>query len=365
MGYMISKFYGIRFISGMQPGKRINYILLFIISAWLSLLLFAVIPAPYNIVCMFMNGLPLGMIFGLIFGFLEGRKTTEIMGAFLATSFIFASGLAKTVGKWLLLQMQVSEWWMPFIAGAIFLIPLFFSVWLLNHIPPPSDDDIIYRTIRKPMTAAERKNFLQQFGFAMTPLVISYATFTIVRDFCEDFANELWIETGYNNAGIFAQTSTIISLFVLLVIASFFLIKNNYIAFVRAHYLIISGLILSLIATVLFNLSIISPFYWMLTATAGLYLAYLPFNCLYFERLLSTYEIRANVGFVMYIADAFGYLGTVLVLLIKEFIPLEYSWVSFFSNLFYASAIIGITMILFTLGIHQKLYKNFSSFNKA
>ncbi|WP_227818715.1 DUF5690 family protein, partial [Klebsiella aerogenes] len=66
-----------------------------------------------------------------------------------------------------------------------------------------------------------------------------------------------------------------------------------------------------------------------------MYLAYLPFNCLYFERMLSTYKIRANVGFVMYIADAFGYLGTVAVLLIKEFFSIKYSWVTFFSGLFY------------------------------
>lgn len=46
LGYMISKFLGIRFISGMEaPGKRIYYILLFIGIAWVSLLLFAIIPA--------------------------------------------------------------------------------------------------------------------------------------------------------------------------------------------------------------------------------------------------------------------------------------------------------------------------------
>lgn len=124
LGYMCSKFYGIRFISGMNPRHRAGYIVLFIGIAWLSLLLFAVIPAPYNIICMFINGLPLGMVFGLVFGFLEGRRTTELMGAFLVTSFIFASGLAKTIGKWLILDLHVSDWWMPFTAGLFFVVPL-------------------------------------------------------------------------------------------------------------------------------------------------------------------------------------------------------------------------------------------------
>src|ERR1700738_2089098 len=41
LGYMLSKFYGIRFISGMQPQKRAVFIVRLILSSWLALLLFA------------------------------------------------------------------------------------------------------------------------------------------------------------------------------------------------------------------------------------------------------------------------------------------------------------------------------------
>ncbi len=362
IGYMISKFIGIRFISAMQPAKRAYFIVLFIGLAWLSLLGFAIIPAPYNIICMFLNGLPLGMVFGLVFGFLEGRKTTEIMGAFLATSFIFASGLAKSVGKWLLLQCHITDWWMPFTAGAFFVLPMLLSVWLIQQTPAPSQDDIAHRTERKPMTPQERSAFIKTFGLAITPVVIAYVVFTIVRDFCEDFANELWAETGFqNNASIFAKTSTNVSLIVLAIIGGFFLIKNNYKAFVTAHYIVIFGVLLSASVTLLYASNSISPVTWMLLATTGMYLAYIPYNCLYFERMLSTYKIRANVGFVMYIADAFGYLGTVVVLLVKEFVTIKYSWVSFFSGLFYTASIVGTLLIAVSLIIHHQLFKIISS----
>jgi hypothetical protein len=95
----------------------------------------------------------------------------------------------------------------------------------------------------------------------------------------------------------------------------------------------------------------------MIFSTAGLYVAYLPFNCLYFERLISTYSVNGNVGFVMYIADSFGYLGTVIVLLIKEFVSLQFSWVYFLSILFTISSIVGILLVLFTLIGHIKYYK--------
>ena len=71
LGYMISKFIGIKFISSIIPKKRANYLMICIAVAWTSLFLFAIIPPPFNILCMFINGLPLGMVFGLVFGFIE------------------------------------------------------------------------------------------------------------------------------------------------------------------------------------------------------------------------------------------------------------------------------------------------------
>lgn len=223
--------------------------------------------------------------------------------------------------------------------------------------PVPTADDIAHRTVRKPMTAAERRQFIRQFGMAITPVIFAYAFFTVVRDFVEDFANELWIETGFqNNAGIFAQTSTVISVFVLFIFGAFFLIKNNYQAFRLSHFLILAGILLSAVSTFCFNMHVIAPLTWMLLSVTGLYMAYLPFNCVYFERLLATYKINGNIGFVMYIADAFGYLGTVAVLLIKEFIPISYSWINFFSFLFYASSFAGFILICISLNIHSKLF---------
>ena len=298
------------------------------------------------------------MVWGLVFGYLEGRRVTEIMGAILATSFIFASGLAKTTGKWIMLSLHISQWWMPFAAGAVFILPLLVSTWLLSQTPPPTPEDVAARTIRKPMDKQERKAFISRFGVAMIPVIIAYVMLTILRDFSEDFANELWTETGYqNNAGIFAQTSTVVSLIVLAVIGGFFLIKNNYLAFQMNNVIIIFGFLLAAMATFLFHLKVFSPFVWIICAAAGLYLGYVPYNCFYFERMLAAYKVPGNVGFVIYIADAFGYLGTVVVLLVKEFIPIKYSWVDFFTWLFYVSAGAGILLVLLGASLYGKIYR--------
>ncbi|HXB10081.1 MAG TPA: DUF5690 family protein [Puia sp.] len=356
-GYVLSKFYGIRFIAGMRPEKRAGYIVLLIFIAWASLLLFGLVPVPYNFIFMFINGLPLGMVWGLIFGFLEGRRVTELMGAVLSTSFIFASGIAKTVGK-SMINSGISETWMPFVAGGVFILPLLLSTWLLNQTPPPTAEDIAQRSIRLPMSREQRRNFLRIFGVALVPIVIAYVMLTILRDFTEDFAPELWSETGYgNSAKVFANTSSIVGLIVLGVIGGFFLIRNNYRAFQLNNVVIIGGFLLAAGSTVAYHFHLISPLIWIIAASAGLYLGYVPYNCFYFERMIAAYRVPGNVGFLIYIADAFGYLGTVIVLLVKEFVHIRYTWVDFFTGMFYVSALAGILLVLLASGLFAKIYR--------
>jgi hypothetical protein len=157
---------------------------------------------------MFINGLPLGMVWGLVVGYIEGRRTTELMAAVCSTSFIFASGWGKTIGKSIVLH-GVSETWMPFVAGGVFVIPLLICTWMLNQTPPPTAEDIAQRTIRLPMGRKERRDFLRVFALALAPTIVAYVMLTILRDFTEDFANELWSETGYgNHPEVFGNTST-------------------------------------------------------------------------------------------------------------------------------------------------------------
>jgi hypothetical protein len=123
VGYTCSKFLGIRFIAELTEKNRIAVLTGLMTFALLTLLLFGMIPYPYNLPVMFLNGLPLGMIWGVVFSFLEGRRTTELLGAVMASSFIISSGIVKSSGSWLLLNWKLSEMWMPFVTAVCF-IPL-------------------------------------------------------------------------------------------------------------------------------------------------------------------------------------------------------------------------------------------------
>ncbi|MDQ2753391.1 MAG: DUF5690 family protein [Bacteroidota bacterium] len=357
IGYMLSKFYGIRYISALDKSKRAFSIIALISISWIALLLFAIVPVPYGIIFLFINGFPLGLVWGLVFSFLEGRRATEFMGTVLAVSFIFSSGIVKTVGKSLVIGWHVSEFWMPFLTGSIFFVPMLLFVWLLNHVPPPTKEDIQHRTVRDPMSKEERKLFIARFLPGIVVIVASYVLLTILRDFRDNFSNELWLELGYGNQpDIFAQTETIVSLIVLFCMSALVWVKNNIKAFLINHYIIVAGYVVALLATLLFMNKTMSAVVWMTMVGTGLYLSYVPFNALYYERMIAGFRIKGNVGFLMYLSDSFGYLGSVLVLLIKSFFGLHLSWTSFFIYLVLIISIFGIGATIVAAVYFKKKY---------
>jgi len=347
VGYFISKFIGIKFISELKPQKRILFLLIFIGVAELALLGFAVVPAPYNILFMFINGIPLGMIWGIVFSYIEGRKTTEIIGLFLCSSFVVSSGVVKSAGKFLMDIFRITEFWMPFATGLLFIIPLIVFAVLLNKIPPPNEEDIALKKERKPLSEEERMSLVRKFFLPLVSITILYICLTVLRDFRDNFSREIWDEmSGNADSSVFTLTEVPISIMVLLILGFMVKVKNNRKAFAYYHYILFGGIILVAFSTILFQSNSISPFLWMTVSGFGMYLCYIPFNGMYFDRMIAAFKIKGNVGFFIYFVDAFGYLGSVSVLFLKNLGSQDRSWLHFYINLNY---IIAAIVLLFSV----------------
>ncbi len=355
LGYMTSKFVGIKFISEMKKDNRPMMILGLIGISELGLILFAVIPQPYNFWCLFLNGLPLGMIWGIVFSYLEGRSTTEILGAILATSFILASNISKSVAQWLIIDLGVSEFQMPYIVGLLFTIPLLAAVFILNRMPDPTDTDIAHRMARKPMNGEDRKRNLQRIGILMTMIVFSYILLTIYRDLRSNYASDVWLALGFEKTpSIYVTTSLPSTLIVLVVMSLLFLIRNNVKALYSIQLIIFSGYLVIGISTLAFELGFLPGAAWVISVMTGVYLAYIPFNCFIFERIIPVFKLSgANIGFLMYIADAFGYLGSVGTLLYKNLVTPEVNWFEFIKGSSYLVSSIGLVTTLIIM-IYQR-----------
>jgi len=361
LGYMLSKFYGIKFISELQRMGRWKTSLVLMGSAWLSLLLFAVLPAPWGMLCFFANGFVLGFMWGITFSYVEGRRATDFIGVVLAVSFIFAGGFSRSVGKWVMLRLEVSEFWMPFVTACIFGVPLLLFYWLMERAPHPDAEDIAERTVRKPMTSEERKDFLKTFGPGVVSFVLIYLLLTILRDLRDNYMANMWNELGYaSNAGVFAKTETITSLIVLALIGTLVFVRNNFKAFRIIHVLLLLSFAVTFIASLLFKSNLISGAIWMQFTGLGLYIGYILFNSVYFERLLATFKIAGNVGFLIYLADAWGYLGSVSVMLSKEFLKTELSWVNFYSTLAVVCASVGFIAAVYCFSYFLKKHRRLS-----
>ena len=320
-GYMVSKFVGIRYIAEVRPHRRVRSLLIQIGLAESSLLLFAVTPAPFNAVWLFVNGLMLGMIFGLIMGFLEGRRNTEALLAALCTSFILADGVVKSVGAWLLTR-GVPEFWMPFATGLLFVLPLLPCCAILHRTPPPDGRDVAARGERAPMGIDDRSRFRKQYGLGLGLIVLVYLLVTILRSIRADFAPEIWAGLGVDpDPSLFTYSETVVALGILLLNGSMIFIKNNRVAFFTALGLAALGLGVTAAVGAGQSAGWLSPFPFMVLLGLGLYLPYIAVHTTIFERFIAMTRERGTIGYLMYLADAFGYLGYVVVLLVKELSP--------------------------------------------
>ncbi len=331
LGYTISKFMGIKVIAEMPPGRRAVTLLLLIGSAQTALLLFAVVPAPYNFVCLFFNGLPLGMVFGLVLGFLEGRRVTEALNAGLCASFILADGVTKSLGAYLL-AWGVNQFWMPFLAGLLFVPPLGLGVWMLTRVPPPDAADVAQRSVRMPMNRTDRWQFFARYAGGLTFLVLLYLLITVLRSIRADFAPEIWRSLGTTQQpSIFTMSEMLVALGVVLVNGLAVLILDNRRAFFVALGTCGVGILLLAAALVGQSTGSMSGFAFMVLSGLGLYLPYVAVHTTIFERLIAMTRDRGNIGYLMYLADAFGYLGYVAVMFGKGLFAVRGDFLVFFT----------------------------------
>jgi hypothetical protein len=349
LGYCISKFAGIKIVSEMTHRRRALAIVVAIVVAEVALILFGVVPKPYNAICLFLNGLPLGLVWGLVFGFLEGRRVSDGLGAGLCISFIVASGFVKSIGK-ATMSWGVPEVWMPALVGSMFLVPMLGFVWMLAQLPPPSKEDEAKRMKRAPMDATARRRFFVSLAPGLIALTLAYMVLTAYRDFRDNFAREIWDALGYAASPEILTTAELpVALGSTIAVALCMAIRDNKRALLVIHGALLFGALLVGGSTLAFEAGAIEPATWMITVGLGLYMGYVPYNCVLVDRLIPAVGHVGTAGFLINVADAFGYLGSVGLLLYKDFGQPQLSWLSFFVGFSHVMAWLGAALFAVSL----------------
>jgi len=346
IGYTLSKFIGIKFCSEITWERRAFMLVCLIVLAELALLIFGIVSPDYKIFAIFLNGLPLGMVWGLVVGYLEGRRTSELLLAGLSCSFIVASGMVKDIGRFLISDFNVSEAWMPAVTGIMFLPVFVGAVWLLKQLPRPSQDDIAARVKREPMYHLERFAFLRRFLFGLLLLFAAYFFLTAYRDFRDNYGIEILSELGHGqDKTIFSKTEMPVAFGVMFCLALLNTIKDNRKGLIATFGLMLFGICVMGGASILLDMNLISGLSWMILIGLGAYLTYVPFGSVLFDRMIASTGAVGTAVFAIYVADALGYTGSVGVQLYKDLFAGDASKLEFFRHYTYFMAGVGVVCL--------------------
>lgn len=331
VGYVISKFVGIKLISELKRENRLRFILVSIVMAELSLILFGQLSAPYNIAAMFLNGLSLGCMWGVIFSFIEGRRMTDILASLLGVSMVISSGAAKSAGLYVMNNLHVSEFWMPALIGAVALPLLALLGYALNRLPQPTQRDIAMKSERATLNGKQRWELFKNFMPFLMMLFVANIAIVVLRDIKEDFLVKI-IDVSEYSPWLFAKVDSVVTLIILVTFGLMVFVKNNLKVLSILFGLIITGMIVMSVVSFGQARFQLSPVAWLFVQSLCLYIAYLTFQTIFFDRFIACFKIRGNVGFFILTTDFLGYTGTVLVLVLKEFCNPDIDWGVFYNR---------------------------------
>jgi len=243
----------------------------------------------------------------------------------------------------------ISEYWMPATVGLIFLPIFLVAVYALQQLPPPSPEDEAARVKREPMNGAQRWKFLREFAPGLLALTGLYFFLTAYRDFRDNFAVEIWKELGKGDQpAILAWSELPIALGVLVALGALYLVRDNRKGLFFAHLLMLSGMVVIGLATLLFDAGIIGGTPWMIAVGLGLYLGYVPYGCVLFDRMIAALGVVATAVFMIYVTDAAGYVGAIIVMLYKDFGQKSLNFLDFFRYFSYFTAVFCAVCFLFS-----------------
>jgi hypothetical protein len=363
LGYTAAKYVGTKFVSEAGRARRMWMLIGLIAFAELALVLFAVVPGEWKVAAIVLNGFPLGMIFGLVVRYLEGRRTSDFLLAGLACSFIIASGVFKDIGRALIEGGTIrffsiplpnpfpplSEFWMPAAIGLLFAPAFLVAVWLLNQVPEPDREDVALRTERAPMTGPRRRLFFLAYLPGLLPLIVAYVFLTIFRDYRDNYMVDVLKELGYltdQNKASMTNMELGVAFGVLATMSLLYLIKDNRRGLIAVLALIACGFLIIGASTILHMAGKISGFWWVSLIGFGGYMAYVPYNSVLFDRLMASTRFVGTAVFCIYVADSAGYTGSCIVQIGKDLLATQTSRMQFLQYFSLLLSVVGTLSIV-------------------
>ena len=142
------------------------------------------------------------------------------------------------------------------------------------------------------------------------------------------------------------------------IFAAFIFFRSNIRALMCLMGLVIAGCLVMTYVSLNYEALDWQPVVWLFVQSLCLYIAYLTFQTIFFDRFIACFRIRGNVGFFIAIIDFIGYMGTVTLLSTKEFLNFDMEWFALYNHM--ACAVGAVCAVLFTVAA-VLIYKRYSA----
>jgi hypothetical protein len=213
-------------------------------------------------------------------------------------------------------------------------------------MPEPSKADIEARVRREPMDSLHRWAFIRHFLLGMVMLMVAYFFLTAYRDYRDNFGVNILTDLGYGqHKDIFSRSESWVTLGVLVALAALVFVRNNRWGLAGAFSIMLTGTVVLCAGTLLFDAGRINGLTWMILTGLGVYLAYVPYGSVLFDRIIASSGVVATAVFAIYVADSIGYVGSITLMQVKDHAFTEVSHLDFFHGLSYFLAVLSFVLL--------------------
>ena len=128
--------------------------------------------------------------------------------------------------------------------------------------------------------------------------------------------------------------------------AAAILIHDNRKALQTALATVLLGFAVIVLAVAGFKHGSLTGITFMILTGIGMYVPYVAFHTTLFERMIAVFRDKSNIGYLMYLADAFGYLSYVGVMLFRNFSRASINYLDFFLSASLVVCAVSMVMVL-------------------
>jgi hypothetical protein len=174
LGETVSRLFGITWINAIKAHERFWWMIALYGISWVGITLFVLLPYSLGPIALMILGFGMGASWAVNYGYVDGRRFSGMVGSGMSTSLsvgpIFAEAFVAIFAE----APQIPPRIAMVYAASIGFVPFLLLLCVVESMPETTQQDVVMRGERNPMTAEERTHFYHEYGLAIVMMIVIY-----------------------------------------------------------------------------------------------------------------------------------------------------------------------------------------------